>query len=205
MPKRVDHDERRLHIAGALLRVIAREGLEAVSLRHVAAEAGVTSGMVQHYFPSRAAMMDYAMRAAAARYEDRVTARLAELGSDPAPVEVLLTLLTMLIPTDEAEGDDGQVGLAFQAYSANHPEAADYLEQGNASLRKHLADLLRAAGHAGDATAAATGLLALAEGLGVHVLSSRLPVSDAHAALDSLVTAVVNAPPAHDECAATEI
>ena len=48
MPKLVDHHERRTLLAAALLRVAATRGLMDVSLRHVAAEAGVTAGMVQH-------------------------------------------------------------------------------------------------------------------------------------------------------------
>ena len=57
MPKKVDHQERRTLIADALMRVAADQGLEAVSLRHVAAAAGVSSGMVQHYFRTKDEMM----------------------------------------------------------------------------------------------------------------------------------------------------
>ena len=71
MPKKVDHQQRREQIAAALMRVVANDGLEAVSLRHVAAEAGVTAGMVQHYFPSKEAMMDFAMQSASARFDSR--------------------------------------------------------------------------------------------------------------------------------------
>ncbi|RGE21420.1 TetR/AcrR family transcriptional regulator [Leucobacter sp. wl10] len=194
MPKRVDHQERRQHIAAALLRVISRDGLEAVSLRHVATEAGVTAGMVQHYFPSKGSMMDFAMRTASARYEARVTAQLALLGEEPEPHRVLRTLLAMMIPTDDSEEDDGHVALAFQAYAATHPDAADYLEEGNELLRNHFAELVRAADGRRDADLAATILLAAAEGLGVHVLSSRLPTSQARASLDHLVDALLDAP-----------
>lgn len=61
MPKKVDRHERRTLIADALMRVAARQGLEAVSLRHVAAEAGVSPGMVQHYFRTKDEMMAFAM------------------------------------------------------------------------------------------------------------------------------------------------
>ncbi|ALJ20866.1 TetR/AcrR family transcriptional regulator [Microbacterium sp. No. 7] len=189
MPKRVDHEERRRQIAAALLRVVARDGLEAVSLRHVAAEAGVTAGMVQHYFPSKVAMTGFAMRAASARYEERIEERLGRLGDDPAPRQVLGVLLGALLPADAAEEDDARVALAFQAFAATHPEAAVHLEEGNALLREHLAALLRATGCAGDPLPAATGLLAAAEGLGVHMLSSRLPAAQARAALERMIDA----------------
>lgn len=188
MPRRVDHEERRQQIAAALLRVISRDGLEAVSLRHVASEAGVTAGMVQHYFPSRGSMMEFAMRAASARYEQRVTTQLARLDDEPEPREIIGVLLGVLLPADGIEEDDARVALAFQAYAAAHPEAAALLEEGNELLRQHLAEILRAAsGSLRDPLSVATILLAAAEGLGVHVLTSRLPVDQAHDALEQLV------------------
>jgi AcrR family transcriptional regulator len=53
MPKKVDRQERRTLIADALMRVAADQGLAAVSLRTVAAEAGVSAGMVQPYFRTK--------------------------------------------------------------------------------------------------------------------------------------------------------
>lgn len=192
MPKRVDREERRQRIAGALLRVVARDGLAAVSLRHVATEAGVTTGMVQHYFPSKDAMMEFAMRTASASYEERIRRGLAAAGDDPTPREIVGILLGALLPADETEADDARVALAFEAYAATHPEAAAYLEEGNALLRTHLAGLIRSISSHPDPTAVATGLLAAAEGLGIHMLSSQLAVTDARAALDQLIDAVVS-------------
>ena len=57
MPRRVDHQLRRKQLADAVMRLAATEGLEEVSLRHVAAEAGVSTGMVQHYFRTKDEMM----------------------------------------------------------------------------------------------------------------------------------------------------
>jgi AcrR family transcriptional regulator len=184
MPKRVDHEERRRHIADALLRVISRDGLEAVSLRHVATEAGVTAGMVQHYFPSKDAMMEFAMRAASARFEQRITANLEGLGASPDPGRILRATLSGLLPAD-AEADDARVALAFQTYAASRAAAAGKLEEGNARLREHVAGLIDAAGAGVDnPRVAATALLATAEGLGVQMLSARLPKKTAQRALD---------------------
>lgn len=190
MPKRVDREERRQRIAAALLRVAARDGLAAVSLRHVATEAGVTAGMVQHYFPSKDSMMEFAMRTASASYEERIRAGLAELGETPTPREVVGVLLGALLPIDDAGRADARVALAFQAYAATHPEAAAYLEEGNVLLRAHLAKLIDASSPHPDPLSAATALLATAEGLGVHMLSGELPAADARNALEQLIDAV---------------
>ncbi|MGB3635817.1 MAG: TetR family transcriptional regulator, partial [Rubrobacteraceae bacterium] len=49
MPKIVDHEERRRELAEAVWRVILRDGVEGVSVRNVAAEAGWSTGALRHY------------------------------------------------------------------------------------------------------------------------------------------------------------
>ena len=48
MPKIVDHDARRAAIAEALWRVAERDGVEGVTMRAVAREAGWSTGVVTH-------------------------------------------------------------------------------------------------------------------------------------------------------------
>ncbi|WP_129790210.1 TetR/AcrR family transcriptional regulator [Promicromonospora panici] len=201
MPKRVDHRERREQIAAALLRVAAQQGLEAVSLRHVATEAGVTTGMVQHYFPSKEAMMDYAMATVSDRYGHRMTANTAALGDEPSPADVVRMTLTSMIPRDDDEREDARVALAFQSYAAGRPRSATQLGTTNAHFRDYLAAQIEAcrrtagAGPRGgpdvDPHVAATALLATAEGLALHVLSSALSTAEAFEALDQQLALVI--------------
>ena len=53
MPKLIDHDSRREEIAEATWRVIHAQGISGVSIRTVAAEAGISTGSVRHVFPSK--------------------------------------------------------------------------------------------------------------------------------------------------------
>ena len=154
-----------------------------MSLRHVAAQAGVTAGMVQHYFPSKDAMLTFAMGAASDRYEARLTSALTALGDAPAPRAVVLAVLTALIPVDQQQAQDARVGLAFRSYASRHPPAGEHLRSGDAQLRDYLAGVLRDAATIGDAVQHATALLALAEGLGIQVLTSGLGPDDAMDAL----------------------
>ena len=197
MPKRVDPEERRQRIAAALLEVASTEGLEGVSLRHVAAQAGVTSGMVQHYFPSKDAMIDFAMRSASARYAARVDAALAHLGPAAAPGAVITAVLVSLLPRDEEQRRDARVALAFQSYAASHPSAADGLSADSALLQAFLVDQLRLrAGDHPDTSAldrAAIALLAMTDGLGMHVVCAGTPVDTAAAALSAQVELTVQA------------
>lgn len=64
MPKIVDHDSRREEIIAAVWRVIARQGIANTTMREIAREAGCSSGVLAHYFASKADLMASAMLAA---------------------------------------------------------------------------------------------------------------------------------------------
>jgi AcrR family transcriptional regulator len=180
VPRYVDHGQRRQLIGAALLRLAARQGLEALSVRHVAAEAGVSAGMVQHYFHTRDQMMAFAMSVARERYEARATAALAGLGADPPPRLLVRTLATALLPLDEASRDDGRVTLAFLAYAAVRPGGSG-LREDSRQMIGYLASLLPVP----DTQATAAGLLALVEGLGLYLLGGQYTAEQALAALDA--------------------
>ncbi|MEU1396180.1 TetR family transcriptional regulator [Micromonospora zamorensis] len=180
MPKKVDHQERRTLIADALMRVAADQGLEAVSLRHVAAEAGVSAGMVQHYFRTKDEMMAFAMAVVRERGQIRVTEALARLGENPAPRLLLRTMIAALLPLDDRTRDDGRVALAFLAYTAVRPASATGLRADTVQLTSFIARVLPT----GDAAEAA-GLLALMEGLGLYLLGGQYTAEQALDALDA--------------------
>ena len=80
--------------------------------------------MVQHYFESRDAMVDYAMRAASSRFESRMTQAVERLGDEPGARLLVWTLLSSLVPTDEEQLADARVALDFMASAATTPSAA---------------------------------------------------------------------------------
>jgi AcrR family transcriptional regulator len=178
MPKKVDRLERRTQIADALMRVAAEQGLEAVSLRHVAAEAGVSAGMVQHYFRTKDEMMTFAMDVVRERNQARVTEAVAALGDTPAPRELLRTIITTLLPLDDESRADGRVALAFLAYTAVRPTASAALRDETAQLAGFIGSLLPVPGNA-------RGLLALMEGLGLYLLGGQYTPEEARAALEA--------------------
>lgn len=181
MPKKVDRQKRRTLIADALMRVAADQGLEAVSLRHVAAEAGVSAGMVQHYFRTKDEMMSFALAVVRDRSQIRVTEAVARLGDHPAPRLLLRTMITALLPLDEQTRDDGRVALGFLAYTAVRPAAAASLREENAQMVDFVARMIPSP----NAEAAAAGLLALMEGLGIYLLGGHLTAEQALNALDA--------------------
>ncbi|MFC5061103.1 TetR/AcrR family transcriptional regulator [Actinomycetospora atypica] len=181
MPKKVDHHARRTLLADALMRVAAQRGLEDVSLRHVAAEAGVTSGMVQHYFRTKDEMMVFALGAVRDRVEQRLAAD--PVPDDAGPRHQVEVLLVQLLPLDEERELEAHVSLAFQAYAAVKPEIAEELRADTSRMREGLAGLVAAAGAVVDPALAAVALLSLVEGLTLHTLGRHLTADEALAAL----------------------
>jgi AcrR family transcriptional regulator len=184
MPRKVDHQERRTLIADALMRVAATGGIEAVSLRHVAAEAGVTAGMVQHYFATKDDMMRFALGVVMDRTTARVTEAMAGQKQPVSPAVLVRTLLHALLPLDEPRRADGRVALAFLAYSAVEPAAAELLTVGTRQTAEFLAEQIRQVRPDGDAEATAIALLATMEGLGIYLLGGHCRPEDAVRALD---------------------
>ncbi|HVZ30305.1 MAG TPA: TetR/AcrR family transcriptional regulator [Asticcacaulis sp.] len=90
MPKLVDPEERRAYFATCGLNLIAAQGLEAFTLRAVAAEAGVTTGALTHYFPSREALIMAVLDLAAAEAGKHLTAAFKGAGSDYARLHAVL-------------------------------------------------------------------------------------------------------------------
>ena len=181
MPKKVDHHARRTLLADALMRVAAQRGLEDVSLRHVAAEAGVTAGMVQHYFHTKDEMMVFALAAVRDRVEQRLAAD--PVPDDAGPRRQVEALLVQLLPLEPERELEAHVSLAFQAYAAVKPDIAEELRADTSRMREGLAGLIAAAGAVVDPALAAVALLSLVEGLSLHTLGRHLTAGEAVAAL----------------------
>ena len=58
----VDHDERRRRIAQVTVAVISQEGLEAATIRRIAAELGGPTKIITHYFADKQEMLVWAYR-----------------------------------------------------------------------------------------------------------------------------------------------
>ncbi|MEM9173876.1 MAG: TetR family transcriptional regulator [Myxococcota bacterium] len=86
-------ERRKERLLEALLRLISREGLGAVSHRSVAAEAGIPAGSVTYYFPKRIDLVRGAFSDLARRQLDRIEALLLD-DLDTLDVEAVAALAT---------------------------------------------------------------------------------------------------------------
>ena len=118
MPKKVDPVAQRLTLAKAGLAVIAAEGLEAATLRKIAAHAGCTTGTVTHYFPDRSALLRAALDAAC----QTTARRMYQAARDtPTHIEKLEALLREAVPLDDERRGEARVWLAFWGAASEDP------------------------------------------------------------------------------------
>ncbi|QYN34189.1 TetR family transcriptional regulator C-terminal domain-containing protein [Pseudonocardia sp. DSM 110487] len=145
MPRRVDHDARRREIADAVLRLAATEGLESVSLRHVAAEAGISMGRVQHYFRSKDEMLVFAFEYQSRRHEQRIVEKLTAAGRPPTIRDVVRTVIVEILPTDASSRASWLAGIAFFIRAMSDDRMAAVVAAGGPGLIEFLAERLAAA------------------------------------------------------------
>jgi len=196
VPKQVDHQQRRRHIGKAVLRLIATHGLEAASLRNVAAEAGVSMGTVRHYFTSKQEMLDFAQRYNYERAIVRIPPLIAALPEPHSTRAQLRALLIDLLGLDGESREGARLGAAMLARAAIDPQAAATARTAYDGVTGFLAVQLRAAQADGglpahvDTDHAARYLYAVVEGLRWPTLIGACTSDQALAVLDEHLNAL---------------
>ncbi|WP_049566254.1 TetR/AcrR family transcriptional regulator [Nonomuraea sp. SBT364] len=176
MPRQVDHDERRRRLTEALLRIASTRGLRAVSMREIAAEAGVSLRVVQYYFTNKQALLESGLTELGARMDRRVKQRAAASG-ELTPRGVLAAVLGAILPFDEQSELDSMAWTAYYSAALTDPALAAVGVTLPNALEDFLTARLAAARQAGDIApdrdprTEVAGLLALANGLTSSVLS----------------------------------
>lgn len=114
MPKLGMGPIRREQICRAAAAVIAREGFDGTTMRLVAEEAGVSTGMLNHYFANRQELLTQTLVFVSERAQERMRDAVAEL---PPGRERLLGLL------DTALKDEEQVTITWRVWINSYGEA----------------------------------------------------------------------------------
>ncbi|WP_150248796.1 TetR/AcrR family transcriptional regulator [Nocardiopsis deserti] len=197
VPRYVDKDGRRRQVAAALHRIAAREGLEGVSIRTVASEAGLSAGAVQRDFGTKEALLLFAMH----EVVEAVSARLDRVRIGPGRLsfaEGLRRVLTELLPTDDDRLAEARVWSAFYARAAVDADFAEVLAGFDVRAR---AALRAAVGWAGEQGELASGqdpdalvelLLVLVDGIWLSAVRQPpgAPMDAQRAAVEAAVAAV---------------
>ena len=166
MPKIVDFDERRLELADATARLIARGGLGAATMRDVATEAGLTTGSVTHYFADKRELLLFTLNASLQRRRAR-----RDTPSTATPAEVLRSSLLCALPLNDDRRRHWMVTIAFCALAAGDDELAAVQLTAYREFRDWVTAQLIECGFAADrAQREAEWLIAVVDGVAVQAL-----------------------------------
>lgn len=170
MPKIVNHEERKEHIAEAVWRVIRKDGLNGVSVRRVADEAGLSLGALRYYFDAQDELLAYSMRLISHRANERIR-NLPDTGE---PRERIERIIAELLPLDGVRTAEAEVWFAFVGKALSDPaigalsrEVHDELYEGFRSMVDPLVSL-KLAKDGIDADRETKRLHALVDGLVLH-------------------------------------
>ncbi|MFG3095928.1 TetR/AcrR family transcriptional regulator [Streptomyces sp. NPDC048202] len=164
-----DHEARRRDVSAAVWQVLATRGFAGLTLRAVADELGATTGLLTHYFPTKRALLEYALDL----LEQRTLARPRRSGG-PGLAALRDALLDILPLTPEATDSNRiwvgswDTALTDPAIGADH--ARKYAES-RTRLTRHVA-AAQALGELppGDPARVATGAQSFVLGLVVQAL-----------------------------------
>jgi AcrR family transcriptional regulator len=172
LPKIVDHEERREELIAAVWRVIARDGLDASTIRAIAKETDSSAGALSHYFKDKDDILTFALKLSHRRIRERQNRKLDGLKG----VEALRELVLDNLPLDEERELETRLEVGYWARSLTRPEVRKVQGMEAAVLHKRMLALIIEAQRRGDMdgeTAASTiaeRLLALIDGLSLHAL-----------------------------------
>jgi AcrR family transcriptional regulator len=104
-------------IVDSAITVIARDGLDALSIRRVATEADVAIGTVQYHHRTRAELVLAVLQ----RTADRQRARSMAAPRGPTAIVTLVARLARLLPHEDASRVEAIVWVALAAAAARDP------------------------------------------------------------------------------------
>lgn len=176
MPRIADHEQRRRQIAVAVCDLIAERGFDAVTVARTAAAAGISVGLVQHYFPTKDEMLLHAFAHVSSSIRSRIDERIRAGAEHRRPISrVLAEALAQFLPLDAERRAEYRVSRAFAGRALDSPALAE-IDAATARARlDELAQAVRNGKECGevaeevDPRPAAVRLAAVTEGLALQV------------------------------------
>ncbi len=167
MPKIVDVEQRRAELTDAAARLIARSGIEAATMREVAAEAGLTTGALTHYFSDKHDLLLTTFQASLARRRS-----LRPPAVDTPPAGLLLAALEGALPLDDDRRLHWLVTVACCSQAAGDRDLAQAQAVAYEEFAGYVTGLVRACGlgRRADAADTAAMMIAAADGIAVQAL-----------------------------------
>ncbi len=133
---RAPEGERRQELIEATLDTIAELGLKGATVRQIAIRAGVTAGLVRHYFDSKDQMVAEAYRSVLASF----AAKAGDIGGDPQTR--LRRFITLNLTAPVANGRSLSLWASFISQVRVDPELAAIHREGYLGFRNDLQGLI---------------------------------------------------------------
>jgi len=180
MPKIVNIDERQQLVAEAAWRVLVRDGPADLSVRKVAAEAGLSPSSLRYSFPTQASVRNHAV----ALLLKRLSARVERAAGEASGSERATAMLHELLPLDDERRLEMEVLLSFGTMAMTDDALHEAHQRIHLAVREVCA---RAADLLGVDPGEVAGLHALIDGLALHLVRQH-PRADSDWALSALTT-----------------
>lgn len=94
--KRRSPEDAKTHLLDAAERVFLERSPDSVGLRDIAGEAGVSHGLITHYFKTYEGLVEAVFNRRTAQTAQRVVQRFAEMGSTPSAEEIVQLMLSIV-------------------------------------------------------------------------------------------------------------
>ena len=172
MPKKVDHKERREAFLAAAYRTIKRSGIDGVTIRAVAREAGFTTGALVHYVSSKDKLLVQASEFSARE----VRAQMEAMEALPDKLEALRQVLYLALPSDEEKRGNWNFFLGFWERSIHNAAVRRVTHLRYVEWLQRTERLIKAARNAGkisrdvDTKLASRSIVALIDGIATQTL-----------------------------------
>ncbi len=179
MPRTADHEARRVQICRGVRRCALEVGLPAVTMSGAAGAAGVSVGLVQHYYDSKEALFVDTLERVLADVLARVMHATTLAEQRHARIEHMLGAgIEQLLPLDPNRREEAHLRIAFAGLALDHETLRQHQRRFTRTLQDEAARAIGNAVECGeipdpnavDPQLEAYALLSLTDGLCSHLL-----------------------------------
>lgn len=114
MPKIVDHDQRREHIAEIVADMLATVGVENTTIREISRKSGYSRGFIEHYFHSKEELISDALKWINEKSLDRMEKKIKDLQG----LAALRAINEVTLPLTDQTRQEWKVRMQFWGLAA---------------------------------------------------------------------------------------
>ncbi|WP_434139355.1 transcriptional regulator BetI [Photobacterium leiognathi] len=186
MPKVGMPDIRKPQLVNATMAVIERVGLHAASISLISKEAGVSTGIINHYFGGKHGLLEETMREILRRLSMSVTTSLSQIPHDDHQARINAIIMSNF-DGYQAENKVAKTWLAFWSYAMHDAQLGRLQRVNEKRLLSHLKIELKGLLPPSQAELVAHGIASLIDGIwlrgtlnpkGIDANNARMIIND---------------------------